>query len=58
MIYQNIYYDTRGRRGCDLMVVEFITTYVISAYHHLVGLTTTYVITATTFQLYHGSQFY
>ena len=23
-----------GRRGRDLMVVEFITTYAISAYHH------------------------
>ena len=23
-----------GRRGCDRMVVEFITTYAISAYHH------------------------
>ena len=25
----------RGRRGRDGMVVGFITTYVISAYHHL-----------------------
>jgi hypothetical protein len=24
----------RGHRGCDHMVVEFITTYAISAYHH------------------------
>ena len=24
----------RGRRGRDRMVVEFITTYAISAYHH------------------------
>jgi len=24
----------RGRRGCDHVVVGFITTYVISAYHH------------------------
>ena len=23
-----------GRRGCDHMVVEFTTTYAISAYHH------------------------
>ena len=25
---------TRGRRGRDRMVVGFITTYAISAYHH------------------------
>jgi hypothetical protein len=24
----------KGRRSCDLIVVEFITTYAISAYHH------------------------
>jgi hypothetical protein len=24
----------RGHRGCDHMVVGFITTYAISAYHH------------------------
>jgi hypothetical protein len=26
--------DRWGRRGHDCMVVEFITTYVISVYHH------------------------
>jgi len=25
---------TRGRHGSDCMVVGFITTFVISAYHH------------------------
>jgi len=24
----------RGRRGLDRMIIGFITTYVISAYHH------------------------
>ena len=27
-------YHARGRRGRDRMVVGFITTYAISAYHH------------------------
>jgi hypothetical protein len=27
-------YMTRGSRGRDRMVVEFTTTYAISAYHH------------------------
>jgi len=26
--------STRGRRGCDRMVVGFTTTYAISAYNH------------------------
>jgi len=29
-----IYRKSRGRRSCDRMVVGFITTYAISAYHH------------------------
>jgi hypothetical protein len=29
-----IYAISRGRRGCDHMVVGFITTCAISAYHH------------------------
>ena len=28
------YHQYGGRRGRDLMVVIFITTYAISAYHH------------------------
>jgi hypothetical protein len=27
-------YILSGRRGCDRIVVGFITTYAISAYHH------------------------
>ena len=41
----------RGRRGCDRMVLRFITTYVISAYRRrrdrmVVRFITTYVICA------------
>jgi hypothetical protein len=31
--FNNILVVTRGRRGRDRMVVGFITTYAISAYH-------------------------
>ena len=29
-----LYFTLRNRRGCDRMVVGFITTYAISTYHH------------------------
>jgi hypothetical protein len=29
-----MYFKGRGSRGRDRMVVEFTTTYAISAYHH------------------------
>ena len=33
-IIMSLYSDSQGRRGRDRMVVGFITTYAISAYHH------------------------
>jgi len=30
----NLVFSSRGRRARDRMVVEFTTTYAISAYHH------------------------
>jgi len=30
----SIYSLSRGRHGCDRMVVGFTTTYAISSYHH------------------------
>ena len=32
--YQRLPYKSRDRRGRDRMVVGFMTTYAISAYHH------------------------
>jgi hypothetical protein len=34
VMYKIIYLHTRGRHGRDGMVVEFTTTYTISAYRH------------------------
>jgi hypothetical protein len=34
LLSQFIWIQTRGCRGSDRMVVGFITTYAISAYHH------------------------
>ena len=37
VLYMNFTFSTRlsgGRRGRDRMVVDFTTTYAISAYHH------------------------
>jgi hypothetical protein len=33
-LVNKIFFYNRGRRGRDHMVVGFITTYAISAYHH------------------------
>jgi hypothetical protein len=35
ILYIEFFALNRGRRGRDRMVVGFITTYAISAYHHL-----------------------
>ena len=34
MMHTSISHNTRGRSGRDFMVVGFIITYAISAYHH------------------------
>ena len=34
LVAQKLYNNFRGRRSHALIVVEFTTTYVISAYHH------------------------